>query len=92
MVIIPTVGRVVWFYKYNAVSGHEGPLAAHVCKVNSPSNVNLMVIGEQGVPYSETSVPLIQEGEVAIGGNYCSWMPYQVGQAKKHAAEDAAAK
>ncbi len=74
---------MVWFYKYNGVFGHQGPLAAHVCKVHSDRMVNLMVIGESGVPFSETSVPLVQPNEEVPAGNYCSWMPYQVGQAQK---------
>jgi hypothetical protein len=28
---------------------------------------------------------LIQEGNpIPTGGHYCTWMPYQIGQAKKH--------
>ena len=87
--IQPTVGRVVWFYKFNAVSGHQGPLAAHVCKVHSDTCVNLMVIGESGVPYAETSVRLIQGIEEVPAGNYCCWMPYQKGQAAKTEALEA---
>lgn len=81
--IQPTVGRVVWFYKFNAVSGHHGPLAAHVCKVWSDCMVNLMAISEEGSPFSETSVRLIQDNEEAPASNYCCWMPYQKGQAAK---------
>ncbi len=92
--ITPTVGRVVWFYKWNANAGHQGPLAAHVCKVHSDTCVNLMVIGESGVPFSECSVQLLQprepregahkgEGQSIPQSNYCEWMPYQKGQAAK---------
>lgn len=81
--IKPTVGRVVWFYKFRGHEGHQGPLAAHICKVHSDRMVNLMVIAESGVPFSETSVPLIQENEKCPAGNYCAWMPYQLGQAAK---------
>ncbi len=88
--IVPTVGRVVWFYKWNAVTGHQGPLAAHVCKVHSDRCVNLMAISESGVPFSECSVVLLQEGDPVPLGNYSAWMPYQVGQAKKY--EELAAK
>lgn len=79
--INPTVGRVVWFYKFEQSSGrHFGPLAAHVCKVHSETTVNLMVIGDGGVPFSETSVRLVQAQEEAPATNYCRWMPYQLGQ------------
>jgi hypothetical protein len=89
-VIKPTVGRVVWFYKYLAGQGHKGPLAAHVCCVHSDSRVNLMVIDENGNPHSETSVLLIQEdASISPDSNYCTWMPYQKGQAAKtEAAEE----
>lgn len=81
--IKPTVGRVVWFYKYVAGNGHKGPLAAHVCHVHSDSMVNLMVIDENGVPRSESSVHLVQQYEECPEHNYCCWMPYQHGQATK---------
>ena len=81
--IKPTVGRVVWFYRYVLGQGHKGPLAAHVCKVHSDKMVNLMAISEGGVPSSEPSVELVQEGGEAPQANYCAWMPYQMGQAAK---------
>lgn len=46
--IVPTVGRVVWFYRYVPGQGHKGPLAAHVAHVHSDTLVNLMVIDEGG--------------------------------------------
>ncbi len=82
VVIPPTVGRVVWFFKFTP-SGHKGPLAAHVARVNSESSVNLMVIDEIGSPRSETNVRLVQEGGDVGGWDYCTWMPYQKGQAAK---------
>ena len=86
--IQPTVGRVVWFYYYDTVlDGYHGPLAAHVCRVWSNALVNLMVIGEDGVPRSETSVRLVQEGDEVPRSNYCAWMPYQLGQARAQQAQ-----
>lgn len=85
MIIKPTVGRVVWFHKYNGVSGHQGPLAALVTKIHSDTCVNLVVFSETGVPFGETSVVLIHN-EDTYTGNYCCWMPYQKGQAAKHEA------
>jgi hypothetical protein len=81
--IKPTVGRVVWFYKYSYGQGHKGPLAAHVAKVFSDLYVNLMVINEDGNPRSETSVLLLQDDMAVPGSDYCTWMPYQKGQAAK---------
>ena len=90
--IKPTVGRVVWFYKYVAGQGHKGPLAAHVCCVHSDTKVNLMVIDESGCCHPETSVYLAQPESEVPEGNYCCWMPYQQGQAAKtEAAEKALA-
>lgn len=80
--ITPTVGRVVWFFKWNATQqAHKGPLSAQVAFVH-PDNgtVNLMVIDESGNPHGETNVPLIQDVEQAqcsIQYSYCTWMPYQ---------------
>ncbi len=81
--IQPTVGRVVWFYRYIPGQGHKGPLAAHVARVWNDRMVNLMVISQDGVPESRTSVGLVQDGDEAPQGDYCCWMPYQKGQAAK---------
>lgn len=74
--IRPTVGRVVWFYKW-AGTRHKGPLAAHVAFVHSDKVLNLMVIDENGVPRSEASVLLVQENEENPQADYACWMPYQ---------------
>jgi hypothetical protein len=82
--IKPTVGRVVWFYRYIQNQGHKGPMAGHVAFVHSDTMVNLMTIDENGNPHSETSVELIQDDDTpAPGYSYCIWMPYQKGQAAK---------
>jgi len=89
--IEPTIGRVVWFYLYVPNSGHKGPLAAHVCKVSTPSIINVMAISEGGVPRGYENVRLIQDGDEVPDDNYCEWMPYQKGQAAKTEALEAAA-
>ena len=68
------------------------PMAAHVVKVWGPRMVNLVVFDHNGNNHPLTSVDLVQEGDPvpAPGKAYCEWMPYQVGQAKKHEAEKAA--
>ena len=83
--IAPTVGRVVWFYRYFGGGVSEGEYAAIVARVHSNRLVNLMVISEIGATSSELDVPLIQEGEETPNADYCCWMPYQIGQAKKQA-------
>jgi hypothetical protein len=91
--ILPTVGRVVWFTpsrltgdgRFAHIDGRK-PLAAIVDHVFNDGLVNLAVFDSNGMSHSRTSVPLVQEGEaMPEHGYFCSWMPYQVGQAAKHA-------
>ena len=83
--IKPTIGRIVWFRP----AGHAAdaqPLAAIIAHVWSDTCVNLAVFSPNGQPMANppTSVLLLQEGnERPTGGNFCEWMPYQIGQAKK---------
>lgn len=68
----------------------DQPLAALVACVWSDTCVNLAIFDGNGAPMPKppTSVLLLQEGNpTPIGGNYCMWMPYQVGQAKKHESD-----
>ena len=93
MKISPTVGRVVLFYPAGnaadygfAPPSHGEPCAAIVAKVWSDNCVNLAVFDANGVAHSRTSVPLIQEGmNLPAEGYYCTWMPHQIGQAKRDA-------
>jgi hypothetical protein len=90
--IAPTVGRVLWFSpsrltgdgRFAHIDGGK-PLAAIIAHVFGDALVNLAVFDSNGQPHSRTSVPLVQEGEPKPEhGYFCSWMPYQVGQAAKH--------
>lgn len=94
-IITPSIGRVVWFYPSerttypnvlgaNAnVSGGQ-PCSAQVAYVWHDRMVNLGCIDHNGIPFSATSVPLLQPGDsVPEGGGYATWMPYQIGQAAK---------
>lgn len=83
--IQPTVGRVVWYYPPRCATTQQ-PHAALIACVWSDTCVNLAIFDSNGVPYPQppTSVLLVQEGApVPTGGNYCCWMPYQMGQAAK---------
>jgi hypothetical protein len=91
--ITPTVGRVVWFYPpSNSIeTGFSGPaegepLAAIIARAWNDSMVNLTVFDASGRPHPRTSVPLVQEDKIAPRGNYCTWMPFQKGQARAQAA------
>ena len=83
--IKPSVGRVVLFYPRGHKSGDQ-PHVALIAHVWSDTCVNLAIFDANGQPYppGTTSVLLVQpESEVPTGGQYCTWMPYQVGQAAK---------
>ena len=65
------------------------PLAAIVSHVFSDELVNLAVFDSNDQSHSRTSVPLLQEGEtMPEHGYFCSWVPYQIGQAANAAAND----
>ncbi|KVD35441.1 hypothetical protein WI84_16360 [Burkholderia ubonensis] len=95
--IVPTVGRVVWFTPSSNTSESNfapgAPLAALIAHVHSDRLVNLAVFDANGTAHSRTSVPLLQDDDKPIqGGYYAEWMPFQKGQtAKTEQAEKAAA-
>lgn len=96
--IKPTVGRVVWFYPSaclidDGVAGEVGqPLAAVVTAAHNDELINLAVFDALGKVWPRISVPLVQEGQGSPTDRpYAAWMPYQIGQAKKHADEPKAA-
>ena len=86
MKIVPTVGRVMWFWSV-ASERRAQPEACIVTHVWGDHMVNLVVFNPNGVPRSQTSVPIVQDESPYTKGDspYCEWMPYQIGQAKKHA-------
>lgn len=81
--IKPTVGRVVWYVPApgDTIPCGDQVLAAHIAYVHSDDCVNLMVIDMHGDTHTRSSVTLVQDG--AREGSYCTWMPYQKGQAAK---------
>lgn len=92
--IVPTIGRVVWFTPpANAQqNGHvflvhgDQPCAAIVAFVHSDRMVNLTVSDHGGKTHAFASVTLVQDGDPRdiVNGRFCEWIPYQIGQAKKH--------
>ena len=79
-VIIPTIGRVVWFRVHPSVSDQFLP--AMICYVHSPEIVNLGVLSKVGNGYNKQSVPLYQGPAETCPIGSCCWMPYQQKQAK----------
>jgi hypothetical protein len=49
--------------------------------------VNISVFDHNGNQYAKTSVALRQGEDPIPQGAFCEWMPYQIGQAKKHEGE-----
>lgn len=84
--ILPTVGRIVWYRNETNLEGQ--PHAAIVTFVHSDRMVNLAVFDYNGKTFPATSVTLIQEGDPHTVTEFCEWMPYQIGQAKRHANEE----
>lgn len=96
--IKPTEGRIVLFCPtqeyiaqrgFQAVSHHE-PMAAMIAYVHPSGLVNLSVTDHHGRQHGVQNVQLLQsaddakfdsEGRLIKG--YCTWMPYQKGQAAK---------
>jgi hypothetical protein len=95
--IKPTVGRVVWFTPSSVhpvpdflAIDKEQPCAAIVIYVWNDRMVNLVTFDQYGKAFNSTSVQLLQDDDAKPAhGYFCEWMPYQVGQAAKHAAEAA---
>lgn len=92
--IKPTVGRVVWFHPNGSSPANDGvqPLAALVAYVWGDAMVNIAGFDSNGLPFSRTSVMLVQDDSPATnpgGAPWCEWMPYQKGQAAKTEALEA---
>lgn len=88
-IIKPTIGRRVWFWPPKdsqeakfAYSDQSQPCDAGIAYVWGDRMVNLTVADQNGAMHSRTSITLVQPGDpVPEYGNYCEWIPYQVGQA-----------
>ena len=89
--ITPTIGRVVWFWP--ATHGGpkaEQPFAALVAYVHSDGLINIGYFDSNGnAGAGATRVLLLQDDDVPPdGGCFCSWMPFQLGQAKAQQAAE----
>ena len=91
--ITPTIGRRVWFYPALASRGifHRDfagkvlqPADAGVAYVHGDRMINISYADHNGQMWSTTSVPLLQDDDKPpADGFFCTWMPYQKGQAAK---------
>lgn len=89
--IKPSIGRIMWYWPEKE-HREDQPWAAIVTYVRGDNMVNLAVWNSDSHGQPKHSVPVVQEGSPYTAGDspYVEWMPYQIGQAKKHEAEDKA--
>lgn len=80
--IKPTVGRIVW-YRTGAPT-QEAPWAAIVTYVHDDRHINIIGFDPMSHSFPAHYLTLCQENEPRPEGPYAEWMPYQIGQAKKH--------
>ena len=87
MSITPTVGRKVWYYEAGPgnILDPRTPFDATIVYVWGPGMVNLRVTDHQGLTVPRYSVLLREprEGDEHGSSEFATWMPYQMGQAKK---------
>lgn len=97
-IISPSIGRKVWYYPVNdpAVTrwsnGPDGemlPCDATVIYPWGDNCVNLRVTDHAGTQHIRTSVYLVQPDTPVPAHSHCTWMPFQVGQAKKESGATA---
>ena len=83
--ISPTVGRVVWVWKREGQIDTSQPEAALVTYVHNDRLINVAGFTQESHPFREIKLLLEQEEDEPSHTTHASWMPYQIGQAKKHA-------
>jgi hypothetical protein len=84
--IAPSIGRKLWYWPVNQPIGcHDTRQAfdATVVFVHPNGRVNLVVRDHEAVQHAVLEVLLVQEGEPRPMFPHATWMPFQVGQAKK---------
>lgn len=87
--IKPTVGRVVWVVRPAFTNDIAQPEVGLITYVHDDHLINVAGFDHNALPFIQTSLPLVQDGEPKPEGNFACWMPYQKGQAAKaEALED----
>lgn len=87
-IIKPTPGRVVWLHMPTGSSlpiKPGEPLAAIVASVHDDRSIAVGFFDATGQHHHRERIALVQEGDTAPAGEFCTWMPFQAGQAKKEA-------
>ncbi len=92
-VIAPTPGRIVWYHpaEHDGIARLNGnPLSAQIAGIHNERLVNLAVLDAYGNWQQRSQVELVQPDTTAPNHAHATWMPYQVGQAAKTEAAEAA--
>ena len=87
--MVPTIGRIVWYYPDADSNISTGRKEYVGCMVQEVSGNDVIVVGVDidGDSFAVYNIPLFKPDEVPavyvdVGG-YATWMPYQVAQAEK---------
>ena len=87
--IVPTVGRVVWVIRPDAAVNIDQPEVGFITYVRNNRLINVVGFNSIGVPFTSTSLRLLQDDDKKPGGDFAVWMPYQKGQAAEYEALEA---
>lgn len=96
--ITPTVGRIVLYRNRQVTEAMielrpDDPMPAMIVFCHSDRLVNLSVFLPNGTVIGAHCVPLLQADDPHVfdkAAPYCTWMPYQLGQAARTEAAEAA--
>lgn len=88
--IPPTNGRVCLYHpgtidRHTMIVRDEQPMSASIAYVWNDRLISVSVADHNGNTYGRARVQLLQPGDEppAPGTAFCTWMPYQLGQAGK---------
>jgi hypothetical protein len=81
--IEPTIGRVVWVKGRPGAIAINEPEPALISYVHGNRCINVGGFDANGLPFSFTSLPLLQDDDPSPDYAHALWMPFQKGQAQK---------
>lgn len=91
--MVPTIGRIVWFYPgedSDIVAGEEKYLGAMVQEVSTEDIVTVAGVDLDGVSFCVEGIALLDPSTPDLApdiGGYATWMPYQVAKAAKESGK-----